>query len=179
MYGLTAAHRNLPFQTWVEVENLTNGKRVDVRINDRGPFVHDRIIDLSQTAAKQIDMLGPGTARVRLTVIATPANLPATKVPDSRVIARVIARIARVIARLEMRIFLPPQKQRESRVFPNLRPRYIDCTFDRASILDGRLEFFRARVDRSPDTALCRSGRSFRGSRSGGDVSRSDGRRLR
>src|SRR5271169_5253240 len=78
MYALTAAHRNLPFQTWVEVENLTNGKRVDVRINDRGPFVHDRIIDLSQTAAKEIDMLGPGTARVRLTVIAPPAFLPAT-----------------------------------------------------------------------------------------------------
>lgn len=78
MYALTAAHRDLPFQTWVQVENLTNGKRVDVRINDRGPFVHDRIIDLSQTAARQIDMLGPGTARVRLTVIAPPANFPTT-----------------------------------------------------------------------------------------------------
>jgi len=76
MYGLTAAHRNLPFQTWVEVENLTNGKRVDVRINDRGPFVRDRIIDLSQTAAREIEMLGPGTARVRLTVIAPSANFP-------------------------------------------------------------------------------------------------------
>lgn len=76
MYRLTAAHRNLPFETWVEVENLTNGKRVDVRINDRGPFVRHRIIDLSQTAAKEIDMLGPGIARVRLTVIARPANSP-------------------------------------------------------------------------------------------------------
>jgi len=78
MHALTAAHRDLPFQTWVQVENLTNGKRVDVRINDRGPFVHDRIIDLSQTAARQIDMLGPGTARVRLTVIAPPTNLATT-----------------------------------------------------------------------------------------------------
>jgi len=77
MHALTAAHRYLPFQTWVEVENLANGKRVDVRINDRGPFVHNRIIDLSQTAAKEIDMLGPGTARVRLTVIAPPAGSPA------------------------------------------------------------------------------------------------------
>jgi rare lipoprotein A len=76
MYTLTAAHRNLPFETWVEVENLSNGKRVDVRINDRGPFVGRRIIDLSQTAAKEIDMLGPGTARVRLTVLAHPENIP-------------------------------------------------------------------------------------------------------
>jgi len=72
MHKLTAAHRQLPFQTWVEVENLTNGKRVEVRINDRGPFVRGRIVDLSQTAANQIGMLGPGTARVRLTVVARP-----------------------------------------------------------------------------------------------------------
>lgn len=72
MHQLTAAHRNLPFQTWVQVENLTNGKRVEVRITDRGPFVRNRIIDLSQTAADKIDMLRPGTARVRLTVIARP-----------------------------------------------------------------------------------------------------------
>ena len=49
---LTAAHRSLPFQTWVEVTNLSNGKRVDVRINDRGPFVKGRILDLSQAAAR-------------------------------------------------------------------------------------------------------------------------------
>jgi rare lipoprotein A len=72
MEKLTAAHRRLPFQTWVEVTNLSNGKRVDVRINDRGPFAHGRVIDLSQAAARDIDMLGPGTARVRLRVIAKP-----------------------------------------------------------------------------------------------------------
>jgi rare lipoprotein A len=76
MYQLTAAHRNLPFQTWVQVENLTNGKRVEVRITDRGPFVRNRIIDLSQTAADRIDMLRPGTVRVRLTVIARPKTAP-------------------------------------------------------------------------------------------------------
>lgn len=84
MYKLTAAHRNLPFQTWVQVENLTNGKRVDVRITDRGPFVRGRIIDLSQTAADKIDMLRPGTARVRLTVIAKPAStVPEISRPES------------------------------------------------------------------------------------------------
>jgi rare lipoprotein A len=86
MYQLTAAHRNLPFQTWVEVENLTNGKRVDVRINDRGPFVHNRIIDLSQTAADKIDMLRPGTARVRLTVIARPTR-PVELSPEASPVA--------------------------------------------------------------------------------------------
>jgi rare lipoprotein A len=76
MHNLTAAHRNLPFQTWVQVENLSNGKRVEVRITDRGPFVANRIIDLSQVAADKIDMLRPGTARVRLTVIARPKTAP-------------------------------------------------------------------------------------------------------
>jgi rare lipoprotein A len=72
MQQLTAAHRKLPFQTWVEVTNLSNGKQVDVRINDRGPFAKGRILDLSQAAARNIDMLRAGTARVRLKVIAPP-----------------------------------------------------------------------------------------------------------
>jgi rare lipoprotein A len=70
----TAAHRTLPFGTWVEVTNLTNAKRVPVRITDRGPFVDGRIIDLSRAAATEIDMIGPGTARVRLKVIRAPAR---------------------------------------------------------------------------------------------------------
>ena len=77
MTCLTAAHRNLPFQTWVEVTNLSNGKRVDVRINDRGPFARGRIIDLSQAAARDIDMLRAGTARVRLKVIPPPREVSA------------------------------------------------------------------------------------------------------
>jgi rare lipoprotein A len=75
MRQLTAAHRSLPFQTWVEVTNLSNGKQVDVRINDRGPFVKGRIVDLSQAAARDIDMLRAGTARVRLKVI-PPLSMP-------------------------------------------------------------------------------------------------------
>src|SRR5512140_1298160 len=74
MQQLTAAHRTLPFQTWIEVTNLSNGKQVDVRINDRGPFAKGRILDLSQAAARDIDMLRAGTARVRLKVIAPPAS---------------------------------------------------------------------------------------------------------
>jgi rare lipoprotein A len=69
MYGMTAAHKTLPFGTMVEVTNLTNGKKVTVRINDRGPFIRGRIIDLTYTAAKKIDMIGPGTAKVRIRVV--------------------------------------------------------------------------------------------------------------
>jgi rare lipoprotein A len=74
MEKLTAAHRALPFETWVEITNLSNGKQVDVRITDRGPFVHGRIIDLSLAAARQIDMVRAGTARVRLRVIDRPIS---------------------------------------------------------------------------------------------------------
>jgi rare lipoprotein A len=73
MEQFTAAHRTLPFGTWVRVVNLGNTKIVDVRINDRGPFIESRIIDLSHAAARAIEMIGPGTARVRLDIIATPA----------------------------------------------------------------------------------------------------------
>lgn len=66
MNGITAAHRTLPFGTILLVENLDNGKTVQVRINDRGPYAKNRIIDLSKGAAERIEMIGPGTARVRL-----------------------------------------------------------------------------------------------------------------
>lgn len=76
MNQLTAAHLRLPFGTWVRVTNLSNGLHSDVRINDRGPFVKNRIIDLSRAAAEQIGMIGPGTARVNLEVIALPGTVP-------------------------------------------------------------------------------------------------------
>lgn len=74
MDKLTAAHRTLPFDTTVRVTNLSNQREVDVRIIDRGPFVDGRIIDLSREAARRIDMIGPGTARVRLRVLQVPPN---------------------------------------------------------------------------------------------------------
>lgn len=69
MHTMTAAHRTLPFQTVIRVHNLDNGKKVQVRLNDRGPFVKGRIIDLSHAAAQEIDMVRPGTARVRLEIL--------------------------------------------------------------------------------------------------------------
>lgn len=69
MYGNSAAHKTLPFGTMVMVENFDNGRKLTTRINDRGPFIRGRIIDLSYGAAKDIGLVGPGVARVRLTVL--------------------------------------------------------------------------------------------------------------
>jgi len=69
MYAMTAAHKTLPMNTMLRVDNLENGKSIVVRINDRGPFVAGRIIDLSNTAAHKIDMVKKGTAKVRIKVI--------------------------------------------------------------------------------------------------------------
>src|SRR5215469_9110089 len=72
MYELTAAHPSLPMGSKVLVTNLKNGKSVEVRINDRGPHVDGRIIDLSYAAAKQLGAVSSGTIPVRLQVISTP-----------------------------------------------------------------------------------------------------------
>jgi len=69
MYELTAAHKTYPFNTMLRVTNLSNNKSIIIRVNDRGPFVDDRIIDLSLGAAMQLDMLNSGVQKVRLEVI--------------------------------------------------------------------------------------------------------------
>jgi rare lipoprotein A len=69
MYAMTCAHKELPFNTMLLVTNLDNGRQIKVRVNDRGPFVKNRIIDLSKGAAKKIGLIQTGTARVRLEVI--------------------------------------------------------------------------------------------------------------
>jgi rare lipoprotein A len=72
MYGMTAAHKTLPIPCYARVTNLSNGRSVIVRINDRGPFVADRLIDLSYTAAAKLDMIRNGTAFVQVQTIAEP-----------------------------------------------------------------------------------------------------------
>lgn len=71
MNGLTAAHRTLPLGTRIEVENLGNGRKVTVTVNDRGPYVRGRVLDLSRAAAQRLDFKDDGTAPVRITA---PAN---------------------------------------------------------------------------------------------------------
>ena len=69
MNELTAAHPTLPFDTQVKVTNLKNKKSVVVRINDRGPFIHNRIIDVSREAARRLEILHSGVARVKVEVV--------------------------------------------------------------------------------------------------------------
>jgi rare lipoprotein A len=74
MHAMTAAHTTLPLPTWVEVTNLVNGKKVVVKVNDRGPFVDNRLIDLSYAAATALDMVGTGTTRVEVRAVAPPLD---------------------------------------------------------------------------------------------------------
>ena len=88
MHAMTAAHKTLPLPTWVEVTNLENGRKVIVKVNDRGPFVGDRIIDLSYAAANALDMVRAGTARVEVRAI----DMPASAEPAGRRAARAARR---------------------------------------------------------------------------------------
>ncbi len=76
METLVAAHRVIPFNTWLRVTNLANNEAVNVRVIDRGPFVKGRMIDLSKAAARTIGLLGPGIGEVRIEVIAAPRDIP-------------------------------------------------------------------------------------------------------
>lgn len=81
MHHLTAAHRTLPFGTMVRVENLETGQSIDVRINDRGPFVKGRIIDLSKKAAQKIGLLDAGVARVQVYPLGSTRQSQSKKTP--------------------------------------------------------------------------------------------------
>jgi rare lipoprotein A len=80
LYGMTAAHKTLPLPTYAEVTNLRNGRSVIVKVNDRGPFHDDRLIDLSYTAASKLDILATGTGMVEVRAIDT-GELPPTPAP--------------------------------------------------------------------------------------------------
>jgi rare lipoprotein A len=83
MYGMTAAHKTLPLPTYARVTNLKNGKSVVVRINDRGPFVANRLIDLSYTAAAKLDMLREGTTLVEVRALTPGEPEVLTRVSES------------------------------------------------------------------------------------------------
>lgn len=91
MHAMTAAHRTLPFGTWVRVHSLVNGREVDVRITDRGPFIRSRVIDVSRGAAEALGMLGLGFKEVVLLVpesTAVGVDLPLPEVKSRRVVRR-------------------------------------------------------------------------------------------
>ena len=82
MYAMTAAHKTLPLPCYVRVTNLSNGRSIVVKINDRGPFVANRLIDLSYVAAAKLDMLATGTALVEVQAITTESPV-ITRVAES------------------------------------------------------------------------------------------------
>lgn len=130
MNTMTAAHRTLPFQTWVRVTNLENQRVTTVRINDRGPFIEGRIIDLSRAAADAIGVLGPGTALVRLEVVqGAPGEAGAKALYSVQVGAFLVEENA---VRLQARLV----------------PRFGDVFVQTFDAPDGR--YYRVRVGRKP-----------------------------
>ncbi len=106
MTAYTAAHRKLPLGSLVRVVNLTNGKSVQVRINDRGPYVAGRMLDLSQAAARELDMLEVGTAAVQIEVIGD--HRPVAQIPATRVSA-----VAGMLLNTDMHAVRPHSRQEE------------------------------------------------------------------
>ena len=93
MNEMTAAHTTLPLPTWVEVTNLSNSKRIVVKVNDRGPFVADRVIDLSYAAASALDIVHSGTARVEIRAVAEPRATPSHPSPRGQPSTAAAARV--------------------------------------------------------------------------------------
>ena len=88
MYGMTAAHKSLPLPTYVRVRNLQNNRSIVVRVNDRGPFIDNRLIDLCYTAALKLDLVGAGTGLVEVTAISVDEPLPNRASPTTAAAAK-------------------------------------------------------------------------------------------
>lgn len=143
MNKFTAAHRTLPFGTWVEVTNLSNQEKVRVRITDRGPFVRGRIIDLSRAAAKAIDLIGPGVTRVRLMVVAPP-TIEARIEPMASVAG--LPPVDPDVFAVQVGAFA--DRQRAEQLRASLAKKYGDAQI---ILRDGRPPLWRVLVGREPD----------------------------
>ena len=171
MYGMTAAHKTLPLPCYVRVTNLQNGRSVVVRVNDRGPFVDNRIIDLSYTAAAKLDMLRSGTAMVEVRTVdpresqheAAPAILTAATIANAVSAPAVAA--APVAAAPVATVPPPPANQtlyvqagafadpaNAERLLLKLRAGSFGNVFIRETTLAGR-RLFRVRIGPVPDVA--------------------------
>ena len=96
MYAMTAAHKSLPLPTYVEVRNLKNNKRIIVRVNDRGPFHENRIIDLSYTAARKLDIVANGTGLVEIRAIDAGSRVKKRKAVKHGAPVRVASKVGRM-----------------------------------------------------------------------------------
>jgi rare lipoprotein A len=139
MYAVSAAHKTLPLGTFVQVRNLKNGKIIEVRINDRGPFVRGRIIDLSYKAAKEIGIVGPGTAPVEVIALgmapkgANTQGAKKTYVPVD---------YEKGLFYIQVGAFL--EKENAERLRAKLDPKYRNAHV--STFFDGRQTFYRVRV---------------------------------
>lgn len=157
MYAMTAAHKTLPLPAYVRVTNLENGKSVVVRVNDRGPFVGNRVIDLSYTAAARLDMLRNGTAMVEvrgidprapLTDLTTPITAAAT--PQSGQPAAASTPLAPIRAPLYVQAGAFSDPANAERLAAKLRGGEYGKIFVRDDVIAGR-KMYRVRIGPVPD----------------------------
>ncbi len=139
MHAMTAAHKTLPLGIAVRVRNLDNGRQVVVRLNDRGPFVGDRIIDLSYAAANQLGIVKPGTAPVRIEALGYPEQLA-----DGRTTYRPVANSQNESYAVQVASFSSDANAR--RLAEDLRRRFGVAGVYRSQVNGD--EFFRVRVGR-------------------------------
>lgn len=144
MHAMTAAHKTLPLGTFVRVQNLANRREVVVKVNDRGPFVRGRIIDLSFAAAKDIGLVGPGTAPVQIVALGAAAGSGETdgKEPAYRPVDYYSGNFT-----IQIGAFKDPRNAQ--RLKDKLSGRYKNAHI--TEFFDGRDTFFRVRVGQTDD----------------------------
>ena len=147
MYKYTAAHKTLPLPSYVNVKNLTNGKSVIVKINDRGPFVDNRIIDLSYAAAKKIDMLTEGTAFVRVSTVSEEEAAQSIKKNNQSIFSTNI--FEKIVSRNKNKILIQIGAFTEEKGAQELKKRVVNIGVKSVYIIrarSGREIFYRVRV---------------------------------
>jgi rare lipoprotein A len=150
MYGMTAAHKTLPLPAYVSVTNLQNGRSVVVRVNDRGPFVGNRIIDLSYTAAAKLDMLRNGTAMVEVRSVDSLVPMPITAAAAPAPPAPAAAAAAGPTLFVQAGAFSDPANA--ERLAEKLRGGSYGNVFVRDDQIAGR-RMYRVRIGPVPDVA--------------------------
>jgi rare lipoprotein A len=148
MYGMTAAHKTLPLPAYVRVTNLQNGRSVVVRVNDRGPFVGNRIIDLSYTAAAKLDMLRNGTAMVDVRTL-DPSTPPPVVTASSAPVSGAVTPASPVLF-VQAGAFSDPANA--ERLAEKLRSGSYGKVFVRDDQIAGR-RMYRVRIGPVPDVA--------------------------
>ncbi len=144
MYAMTAAHKTLPLGTMVRVKHLENGREITVRINDRGPFVHDRVIDLSTRAAREIGIHDPGTGPVEIVAIGRPELRSSASSPSTSYV-----KTNYFSGNFTVQVGAFTDRKNAEQLVQNLSRTYKNVHISEYS--DGRNTFFRIRVGRTHD----------------------------